>query len=746
MIKSRRYYQYLFSYIALVVVLLVVISGVVYRSFFHTLRKEVEHSTTIMLAQIRDAMDLRISEMNRIALQIAANTQLTPFMVTDGGYGMFKAVAELRKYKSTNLFIHDVILYYDRDPTQMFAASGTYDTDTFFGYVYRFSNWNQEGFIRTVSSISTPVMRPLEPVFTSNFYPERYAVYLYPLSGNEGNAYGTVLFLIHEQALAGLVNNVLKDYTGGMAIFNENGEAVFRLVRGEDEDVISAVWDTARRMPKPETVLEVEADGRKYSVLRLQSVFNDWSFVAVLPTDQWLAKVNESRSLFHLTVIAVFLLGVAMAVALSFNSWKPVHKMAQEKEGLLHRLRSQANALNEQVVLSLLKGKAKNRQQCEELLSLSNLRFDKPHFAVMLFLIDDYGKFRKENSPTMQDILKYSLTKVVEELSQDIGSGYGVELIDDRGIAFLLNFDVNEGGIERIREVAEKAKQFFKRYFRLTVTVGIGSICNDAATIPQSFVQASHAGRYRFVKGGDRVICYSEIERDKKWEYAYPVELQNRFVKAIKQGNGEEAVAAVRGAIRCIVEQQMVIEAAECVCFDIVNAMMKTLMELNIEIEGEIAEILERLVVPRFETVEELEHFAADACRQVCRRVSEQKESKNVVLLRNMLAYVHEHYADPTVSLEKIAAEFGLSPSYATRFFTDQTGSPLMRYIDSLRMEKAKTLLKETDLCLKEIIDRVGYVDVTNFIRKFKRMEGIPPIRYRSLVRGERPLSQAEEA
>ena len=49
-------------------------------------------------------------------------------------------------------------------------------------------------------------------------------------------------------------------------------------------------------------------------------------------------------------------------------------------------------------------------------------------------------------------------------------------------------------------------------------------------------------------------------------------------------------------------------------------------------------------------------------------------------------------------------------------------------------MEKVKTLLKTTNLNLREIIDRVGYVDETNFIRKFKKFEGMTPIQYRAMA------------
>ena len=55
-----------------------------------------------------------------------------------------------------------------------------------------------------------------------------------------------------------------------------------------------------------------------------------------------------------------------------------------------------------------------------------------------------------------------------------------------------------------------------------------------------------------------------------------------------------------------------------------------------------------------------------------------------------------------------------------------------MRYIDTLRMEQAKRLLQSTQLTIREIVKEVGYTDVSNFMRKFKKNEGITPTQYRN--------------
>ncbi|WP_158289418.1 helix-turn-helix domain-containing protein [Paenibacillus flagellatus] len=766
MIRSQRFYHFLFSYILLVVLLLVAVSGVVHRNFFDTLRGEVEESTVASLAQFRDAVDLRMLEMNRLASQLSANPLLTPYAAADGGYGPLQAVAELKQYLSTNLFIEDVVLYYKSSGVpKLYAASGTYDADLFFDSIYRYRDWSKADFLSTAGTLTAPLMRPVEPVTFNRVAEQRYATYMAPIPLNAEMPYGVALFLIREEALAGVARGVLTETDGFLFVMNGRGEVVFRQANGVRERTGERLLEAIRGMPGQSGAGKATADGRDYSLLKLRSDVRDWSYAVALPSDQWMSKVDDTRSIFNTTVAAVFLIGVAVAILFSIRHYRPLHRlagivkerhrseslgdtrdefdfisravgqMAEEKESLLHRLRSQSRALSEQVLGSLIKGKWKTRQEIDDMLQFSNLRLDLPHYAVMLLMIDDYATFRRQNSGHMQELLTYGLIKAVEELSAEAGSGFGVELIDGRSIVFLVNLNEGFDDPDVLRELAEKARAFFKQYFRLTVTIGLGGIYDDIASIPRSYMEASHAARHRFVKGCDQVFAFPDIAPRSAGQYAYPVDRIDQLVKAIKQGDGRQLESAVRGSFGHIVESDVSVEAAECICFDIVNSIMKTLIELEIEVDDRLGETLQQLFVPRCETIEELEHLVIGICLNVCKYVESQKESKNVLLLEAMKAYVDQHYREHSLDLESIAGRFGLSPSYATRFFKNQTGCSLMRHIDSKRMEEAKRLLKTTEMTLREIMTEVGYVDSTNFIRKFKKAEGVTPIQYRNLAR-----------
>lgn len=83
-------------------------------------------------------------------------------------------------------------------------------------------------------------------------------------------------------------------------------------------------------------------------------------------------------------------------------------------------------------------------------------------------------------------------------------------------------------------------------------------------------------------------------------------------------------------------------------------------------------------------------------------------------------------------TLGKMAESVNLSPPYFCYLFKTITGVPPAKYLKSLRMQQAATLLTTTFLSIKEIVRRVGLTDESHFVRDFKRIYGVTPSEYRN--------------
>lgn len=107
-------------------------------------------------------------------------------------------------------------------------------------------------------------------------------------------------------------------------------------------------------------------------------------------------------------------------------------------------------------------------------------------------------------------------------------------------------------------------------------------------------------------------------------------------------------------------------------------------------------------------------------------------ENTNGNLQARILSFMQENLNDTGMSLESIATTCGISTSYLVRYFKSCMGGVTpMQYVDALRMGIAKRMLTTTNSCLRKIVEACGYLDESNFARKFKKQEGITPMNYR---------------
>ncbi len=93
--------------------------------------------------------------------------------------------------------------------------------------------------------------------------------------------------------------------------------------------------------------------------------------------------------------------------------------------------------------------------------------------------------------------------------------------------------------------------------------------------------------------------------------------------------------------------------------------------------------------------------------------------------------YIRQHYQ--SITLPECARHFYLSPSYLSTMIKKQTGQTFSGLLQQIRMENAAELLKQTDMKVEQVCDKIGYQDTTQFIRTFRKYYGITPGKFRLL-------------
>ena len=107
----------------------------------------------------------------------------------------------------------------------------------------------------------------------------------------------------------------------------------------------------------------------------------------------------------------------------------------------------------------------------------------------------------------------------------------------------------------------------------------------------------------------------------------------------------------------------------------------------------------------------------------------------NNILIKKAVAYIRNNFSKEDISLNTIAEAIYLSPSYFSRMFKEYTGENVSDYIIRLRINMSRELLRNTNLNINDITEKIGYTSSKYFSKLFRKVVGLTPSAYRNSIR-----------
>ena len=107
--------------------------------------------------------------------------------------------------------------------------------------------------------------------------------------------------------------------------------------------------------------------------------------------------------------------------------------------------------------------------------------------------------------------------------------------------------------------------------------------------------------------------------------------------------------------------------------------------------------------------------------------------NKNRSILKTAVDFIDSHYMDEEISLNTVANVANVSSNHFSALFSQNMGQTFIEYLTTLRMNKAKELLRCTGMRSSEIAGEIGYKDAHYFSYLFKKTQGMTPSDYRKV-------------
>jgi len=161
---------------------------------------------------------------------------------------------------------------------------------------------------------------------------------------------------------------------------------------------------------------------------------------------------------------------------------------------------------------------------------------------------------------------------------------------------------------------------------------------------------------------------------------------------------------------------------------NLVGTILRILSEDEEELNRRFIEnIIPASQLMKCKTLMEMKDKMLQIIKNICDYELTLQEHTDYKIRDAVKQIVIENYYKPSFGIGSIADIIGKSPYYISKIFKIQTGEGILDFINSVRIEKAKELLKNNEFTQEIIAEKVGFTNVRTFQRTFKKLEGITP-------------------
>ena len=333
---------------------------------------------------------------------------------------------------------------------------------------------------------------------------------------------------------------------------------------------------------------------------------------------------------------------------------------------------------------------------------------------------------------------EYAIEKLTERLEYVFEFQRGVE-----GWAFLLMADNEEQMSERVKELSKDLEEIMKNYSTIAYFGGIGQPVARLRELEESFREAERALAARFTMELNRIISVEDIRMAQNVDTLDDIEItsfgeiektRTMLEKILNNGAEDEIDEFVDVYINELPEENLKsVLMRQYIIMDAYIVMMSFCEKIE-GIEGEMQAQSEELKnsMKTIQTLEEIKNYIRMLLKKIIGvrdTISGRRYSDIIEIAKDQ---IRKTYMSDEISLNTIAAEVGMSPSYFSSIFSKEMGKTFVEYLTEIRMDRAKELLMCSSMKTSEIGYEVGYKDPHYFSYIFKKTQNCTPKEFRA--------------
>jgi len=275
----------------------------------------------------------------------------------------------------------------------------------------------------------------------------------------------------------------------------------------------------------------------------------------------------------------------------------------------------------------------------------------------------------------------------------------------------------------------------------------VSSPCEDYRMLPQCYEQTKYCVGQKLLLDTDRrIVWYKQTKEEKfgaDFDYFGIGFDEKNIIKYILNQDKEQLEKELSGVFDLFRETAVKnkdyvdIHYVNRICMEILFTVSREIYRYNVHPEKLMSEHnYHYMDVFEKPTLDGKLDFLLGIFALFMQECGTQKESvsKTGELARMVRRIVDEEYMSNLISLEYVAEKVHKNPSYISKVFKNEFDCNFSSYVTDRRLEKSRELLSDPLVKVYEIAETLGWADVSNFIKVFKKKFGISPDEYRKVV------------
>lgn len=421
-------------------------------------------------------------------------------------------------------------------------------------------------------------------------------------------------------------------------------------------------------------------------------------------------------------------------IARAVKELKFKKERSEEFEKLSLLFKQNISVLREKFLYDVIYEINTNEDDIQQKLELFNMRSGK--FHMLIVQNDSEESEGNQISQYERHLYQFGIINTFNEVFAAEFDVIAVTL-NNIGIAFILTIlDKSDNVPELIDKKCSYFQDIICNCFGFTVTIAVSSEGNKMTQLPEKFKECREALEHKFYMGNNSIILHNDINTFFKYDdHSMLEKLQKALIEGVKSGNEQ----SVRDRLQDIYSYVKSIDPAKkdfvknfyWNIISSLNSIRDSLVSGYGDKKLEYGELNGLYgLIEKCSNTEELNTLLDESARSIASKVNSYNNKSIKLILRKAVEYLQEHYNEQ-VTLNEVAEHTFVSTYYISRMFKKEMGKNFVDYLNEIRIEKAKEMLRDVRFKTYEVAEQVGIPDAHYFSKLFKKYVGVTPTEFR---------------